>query len=283
MKRRLCACVLFALAAVLSLLAAPVPPLAKPAPLDCTGQDGVSASDVRKAQEAWAKYLRRKVEETVEVGDLRRAGDLRPVKPTHDSSTLFHRSYDGVFNGNKPLTADERNAIRMTKEMPRTACKSVEVVHYEAAKRAHERTIDLFTTASGFGFVRMFVFPNSRGIATGAKGIDRAELVSLLKEEQPAAYVLDEMATPPRARAARRRSLDEFEERGLQAVRRGAALVWSPEAPNRMFGAVRARQECIDCHSGAREGDLLGAFSYFLTTPVVSLGEMSEARPKPAR
>jgi hypothetical protein len=56
------------------------------------------------------------------------------------------------------------------------------------------------------------------GIATGAKGIDRAELVSLLKEEQPAAYVLDEMATPPRARAARRRSLDEFEERGLRAL-----------------------------------------------------------------
>lgn len=283
MRSRLCARVLFALAAMLSLSVAPAPPLAKPAQLDCTGQDGVTASDVRKIQEEWAKYLPRKVEDIAEVGDLRNAGDLRPVKPAQDSPTLFHGSYDGVFNGNKPLTADERNAIRMTKEMPRTACKSVEVVHYEAAKLAHERTIDLFTTASGFGFVRMWVFPNSRGIATGAKGIDRAELVSLLKEEQPAAYVLDEMATPPKARVARRRRLDEFEERGLQAIRRGAALVWSPEAPNRMFGAVRARQACIDCHSGAREGDLLGAFSYFLTAPVVSLGEMSEARPKPGR
>jgi hypothetical protein len=147
----------------------------------------------------------------------------------------------------------------------------VEVVHSEAAKRAHELTIDLFTTASGFGLVRMLLVTNSRGIETGAKGIDRVELVSLLKEEQPAAYVLDEMATPPRARVARRRSLDEFEERGLQAVRRGADLVGSPEAPTRMFGAVRARQGCIDCHPGAREGDLLGAFSYFLTTPVGSL------------
>jgi hypothetical protein len=207
------------------------------------------------------------------AGELRRPGDLRPVKPTHDSPTPFRLGYDGVLRGNKPLTAGERGAIRMTKEMPRTACRCVEVVHCEEAKRAHERTIDLFTTASGFGFVRMMVVTNSRGIATGAKGIDRAELVSLLKEEQPAAYVLDEMATPPRARLARRRSLDEFEDRGLQFLRRGAALVGSPEAPHRMFGAVRARRECIDCHSGAREGDLLGAFSYFLTTPVDSLGK----------
>jgi formylglycine-generating enzyme len=41
----------------------------KPAPLDCTGKDGVSAADVRRAQEAWAKYMGRKVEETVEVAD----------------------------------------------------------------------------------------------------------------------------------------------------------------------------------------------------------------------
>lgn len=207
------------------------------------------------------------------ASDLRPAGDLRPVKPTHDSPTPLRLDYDGVFNGRKPLTADERSAIRATKEMPRTACKSVEVVHDEAANRAHQQTIHLFTTASGFGFVRMMVLTNSRGIETGAKEIDRVELVSLLKEEQPAGYVLDEMATPPRARVARRRGLDEFEERGLQAVRRGADLVGSPEAPNRMFGAVRAQQGCLDCHPGAREGDLLGAFSYFLTTPVGSLAK----------
>jgi hypothetical protein len=199
--------------------------------------------------------------------------DPRPVKPTYDSPTPFRLSYDGVLIGMKPLTADERSAIQTTKEMPRTACQSVETVHDEAATRAHKHTIDLFTTASGFGFVRMLVVRNSRGIETGAKEIDRVELVSLLKEEQPAVYVLDEMATPPRARLARRRSLDEFEERGLQAVRRGADLVGSPEAPTRMFGAIRTRQECIDCHRGAREGDLLGAFSYFLTTPVDSLGK----------
>jgi hypothetical protein len=42
---------------------------ARPKPLDCTGKDGVSAADVQRAQEAWAKYLGRQVEETVEVAN----------------------------------------------------------------------------------------------------------------------------------------------------------------------------------------------------------------------
>ncbi len=37
------------------------------APLDCTGPEGVTAAEVRQAQEAWAKYLGRPVEETVEI------------------------------------------------------------------------------------------------------------------------------------------------------------------------------------------------------------------------
>lgn len=68
MKSRLCTCILVALPAVLPLLAAPAPKREKPSPLDCTGKDGVSAARMRKAQEAWAKHLGRKVEETVEIG-----------------------------------------------------------------------------------------------------------------------------------------------------------------------------------------------------------------------
>jgi serine/threonine protein kinase/formylglycine-generating enzyme required for sulfatase activity len=54
-----------------------VPPTAKapavgvpiPVPLDCTGADGVRAAEVRRSQEAWARYLGRQVEETVEVAN----------------------------------------------------------------------------------------------------------------------------------------------------------------------------------------------------------------------
>jgi formylglycine-generating enzyme required for sulfatase activity len=40
---------------------------ARPAPLDCTGAEGMSAADVKEAQAAWAKYLDRRVEEEVEI------------------------------------------------------------------------------------------------------------------------------------------------------------------------------------------------------------------------
>jgi formylglycine-generating enzyme required for sulfatase activity len=40
----------------------------RPALLDCTGKDGVSAKKMRQAQAAWARYLGRKVEESVEIG-----------------------------------------------------------------------------------------------------------------------------------------------------------------------------------------------------------------------
>ncbi len=41
----------------------------RPALLDCTGPDGVRAADVRRAQQVWARYLGRGVEESVEIGD----------------------------------------------------------------------------------------------------------------------------------------------------------------------------------------------------------------------
>jgi formylglycine-generating enzyme required for sulfatase activity len=40
-----------------------------PSPLDCTGPDGVSAAEVRRAQEEWAKYLGRNVEETIDIAN----------------------------------------------------------------------------------------------------------------------------------------------------------------------------------------------------------------------
>jgi formylglycine-generating enzyme len=56
-----------ALAAGLFLVVALVRADDRPAPLDCTGEKGVSAKEVRKAQEAWARYLGRQVEEADEI------------------------------------------------------------------------------------------------------------------------------------------------------------------------------------------------------------------------
>ena len=121
---------------------------------------------------------------------------------------------------------------------------------------------------SGFGFMRMLWIRNDRGFEVASRVIDRVELVSLLTDDEPSVYVLDEMATPPLARQAKRRPLDEFERLGLDAVRRGEELVWTREAPTRMFGAIRAKADCLHCHANAKEGDLLGAFTYYLKVPV---------------
>jgi serine/threonine protein kinase/formylglycine-generating enzyme required for sulfatase activity len=40
-----------------------------PLPLDCTGPAGVSDTEVRRSQEAWAKYMGRKVEETIDIAE----------------------------------------------------------------------------------------------------------------------------------------------------------------------------------------------------------------------
>jgi formylglycine-generating enzyme required for sulfatase activity len=74
---------------------------ARPKPLDCTG-DGVSADEVRRAQEAWARYLARKVEETIEVADgvkmtfvLVPPGKFLMGSPRAEQDYVTNTYYDG--------------------------------------------------------------------------------------------------------------------------------------------------------------------------------------------
>jgi formylglycine-generating enzyme required for sulfatase activity len=67
-----------------------------PKPLDCTGAEGVSAADVRRAQEAWAKYLGREVEETVEVAaGVQMTFMLVPPGKFHMGSPGDEKGHDG--------------------------------------------------------------------------------------------------------------------------------------------------------------------------------------------
>ena len=192
----------------------------------------------------------------------------RPTDPERKTPGLPYdwilqgRNHDGTLSRAKPA-----------EPMPPTACRSVEPAPRHRSPvagphRVHDLAVSMFENASGFGFVRMLYFKNARGITVPSRVIDRVELVSLLTDYEPSVYVLDEMATPALARQAKRRPLDEFERRGLDAVRRGHDLVWTREAPTRLFGAIRAKARCLECHANAREGDLLGAFTYYLDTPV---------------
>ncbi len=109
---------------------------------------------------------------------------------------------------------------------------------------------------------------NSRGHGVPSRAIDRVELVSLLTQTEPSVYEVDNFPTMQRVQNAKRRPLDEFEQRALELVYEGEQIVRFAEQPTRMFGGIRAETRCLKCHMSAKEGDLLGAFSYFFTVPI---------------
>ncbi len=204
------------------------------------------------------------------LDDVRKAElSRRAIRPAGDPKREEGLNYRGVLKGwdggaTRPKPAEP---------MPPTYCRSIECAPKNTERTSepydvHDRTVYFFENQSGFGFMRMRYFKNDRGVYVASQAVDRVELVSLLTDDEPSVYVLDEMATPPLARQAKRRPLDEFERLGLDAVRRGEELVWTREAPTRMFGAIRAKADCLHCHANAKEGDLLGAFTYYLKVPV---------------
>jgi hypothetical protein len=201
----------------------------------------------------------------------------RAVRPAGDPERKDRMTYDLVLEGRKGGTLPPKPA----EPMPPTYCRSIERAPKNDSEtngpyRVHYVTLAWFENESGFGFRRMLIGTNDRGVQVASRVIDRVELVSLLTDDEPSVYVLDEMATPPLARQAKRRPLDEFERLGLNAVRFGEELVWTREAPTRMFGAIRAKMDCLECHAHAKEGDLLGAFTYYLNAPVNRLRGMRE-------
>jgi hypothetical protein len=204
----------------------------------------------------------------------------RAERPTGEPKWKYGLDYDSILAGRNHDGTPPRP--KPAEPMRPTSCRSVERApkhesNVSGPYRVHDLAVSLFESASGFGFVRMAIYENDRGVHVPSRAVDRVELVSLLTDDEPSVYVLDEMATPALARQAKRRPLDEFERLGLDAVRRGEQLVWTREAPTRMFGAIRARAYCLECHAHARKGELLGAFTYYLDSPVDRLAERRDS------
>jgi hypothetical protein len=103
--------------------------------------------------------------------------------------------------------------------------------------------------------------------------VRRIELVSLLKHDEPVAYVTRHLPRMDELRKAPTRPLEGFEEEALKALRQGETLA-TDATVNRiqMLGAVRATKQCLTCHQVER-GALLGAFSYELwRSPLIEVG-----------
>lgn len=102
-----------------------------------------------------------------------------------------------------------------------------------------------------------------------AWSLDRLELVSLLKFDEPRVYVLDHLPRMDQLSGDNvpTRPLDAFESGALEKLWTAEDVVIDHEGNDyRMLGSLRAANQCLDCHS-AKRGDLLGAFSYALHRP----------------
>jgi hypothetical protein len=64
---------------------------------------------------------------------------------------------------------------------------------------------------------------------------------------------------------APKRQLDEFELSALERIRNGADVVSQESGKTlRILGSIKARKDCLSCHTQSKEGDMLGAFTYTL-------------------
>lgn len=123
------------------------------------------------------------------------------------------------------------------------------------------------TQVAGFiehGFHR---HPRDHAIELMRWTINRIELVSLLKFDEPRVYVLDHLPRMDQlsSETAPTRELNEFEASALAKLRSDEDIVVKRAgAKVQMLGSLRAAKQCIECHNVQR-GELLGAFSYQLT------------------
>ena len=147
----------------------------------------------------------------------------------------------------------------------------------EALHETHQSSVIDFVNAKGFGFVKdrehvtgfqahhFHAVPQLKSLVqTERWRIQSLELVSLLKHEQPVAYLSKHLPRMDELRDAPTRPLSSFEKRALAELQKSEDLR-TETATNRidMLGSIRALNQCLACHRVQR-GDLVGAFSYTL-------------------
>jgi hypothetical protein len=91
------------------------------------------------------------------------------------------------------------------------------------------------------------------------------DLVGLVMHETPVVYLSKKVPQMKELKDSGMRDLDVFEMEGLAELQAGKNLyIRGKEGTIRVLGPINAGKACLKCHHDAKEGDMLGAFSYTL-------------------
>jgi hypothetical protein len=140
----------------------------------------------------------------------------------------------------------------------------------------HEASVVDFVNARGFGYVQdrnhvagfqVHHFRDTPELWRWKKEphywqVARLELVSLLRQSEPAVYLSPNLPRMDELREAKTRPVDAFEREMLKRLRSGQDVAGQATQNRiRLAGAIWAPDTCVRCHQVPR-GALLGAFLY---------------------
>lgn len=95
--------------------------------------------------------------------------------------------------------------------------------------------------------------------------IKSLDLVGLVMHETPTVYISEKLPQMKDLAHRPTREMDVFEMEGLEELMTGKDLyIRAKDGTIRVLGPVRAGKACLKCHTDAKDGDMLGAFSYTL-------------------
>lgn len=146
--------------------------------------------------------------------------------------------------------------------------------------RMHDDFVSAFVESDGFGYARvtpmMRVMHRYRTQGQPSLWVANVALVGIARHDPPVVFASpfqgflhapdmpsgSEIAVRPRPEG---RPLTQAEQDAVRALESGVPLLVHADGDGlRATGPIRARSECLACHKGKHEGDLLGAFVYTL-------------------
>lgn len=95
--------------------------------------------------------------------------------------------------------------------------------------------------------------------------IKSIDLIGLVMHESPTVYISEKLPNMKDLANRPTREMDVFEMEGLEELMSGKEMyIREKNDTIRVLGPVRASNACLKCHTDAKDGAMLGAFSYTL-------------------